>query len=176
MPRKPKSPVKPKKSTLRRILAVGLLLAGLSFPASYLTAQTDLERADALYDKFICTCSCNLQLGICNMIACPNREPMKQELRAHLADGRSDAEILDILADKYGLTVLAAPPKTGAFNLSAWLMPFVVLLGGGGVAAFYVRRFRSRWTELPAQDGTAAEVSAFQQRLERELAEHVPED
>ena len=71
------------------------------------------------------------------------------------------------------MTVLSAPPKKGAFNLSAWLMPFVVLLTGAGVVGYTVRRFRGRWT---APVGTASQSSAFQERLERELTEYMPED
>ena len=170
-----KNPVRPKKSTLRPLLAAGLLGSALMVSGcAFLASATDLERAEILYDKFVCTCSCNLQLGVCNMLLCPNREPMKQEIRAHLADGRSDEEVLDLFAEKYGMTVLSAPPKEGAFNLSAWLMPFVVLLTGAGVVGYTVRRFRGRWTETPV--GTASQSSAFQERLERELTEYMPED
>ena len=108
------------------------------------------------------------------MIACSNSVPMKAELAGLVEEGLDDENILARFVDKYGLTVLAAPPTTGAFNISAWMMPFVVLFGGLIFLVYYIRRFRNR-LQRPVL-AAAVDDGSFQQRLEDELSDYTPED
>lgn len=64
----------------------------------------------------------------------PLARQMRQQVREMLAAGTDQPEILDWFADRYGPSVLAAPPKTGR-NLLAWTLPVAgvlaaLLLGG----------------------------------------------
>ena len=49
-------------------------------------------------------------------------QQMRGVVREMLAQGSSRAEILDFFIDRYGPSVLAAPPKSGV-NLVAWILP-----------------------------------------------------
>lgn len=156
-----------------RALSLCLLLLLTSGTVSLLQAADPVE-IDDISDNFICTCSCGQLLSACNMVGCSNSGPMQAEVAAYLDEGRDEKSIVDLFVEKYGLTVLSAPPTAGWFNMSAWAMPFVALLLGMGMVVHYARRFRGRWTAPAA--GAEAGNSAFQQRLADELAEYTPED
>ena len=70
--------------------------------------------------------------------------------------------------DRYGLSILAAPPTSG-FHLSAWILPFV-FLAGGAVLAVTMLRAGGRApavVAVPAAEEPPPEVVA---RIEREVA------
>ena len=161
-----------KRSTHKVIgLFLPLLLAGgTSFPLR----AADPREIDRVSENFMCTCSCGQLLSSCNMIGCSNSGPMQAEVAAFLDEGKDEKSIVDLFVDKYGLTVLSAPPTAGWFNISAWAMPFVALLLGVGFVTYYARRFRARWTAPVAVTDTGS--SDFQQRLADELADYTPED
>jgi len=52
---------------------------------------------------------------------------MKAVVREMLAQGASRDEVLDFFVARYGLEVLAAPPKSGA-NLLVWVLPIAGVL------------------------------------------------
>jgi len=54
----------------------------------------------------------------------PIARQMRQIVRDQLTQGASQAEILEFFAQRYGLDILASPPKSG-FNLLAWVFPVV---------------------------------------------------
>ena len=62
-------------------------------------------------------------------------------IREKLAQGESEEEIRNFFVDRYGLSVLAEPPK-GGFNLLVWIVPPLFLLGGGVVVSLVVREMR----------------------------------
>jgi cytochrome c-type biogenesis protein CcmH len=65
---------------------------------------------------------------------------MRAKIRELIAAGRSDGEILDYFADRYGDYILLEPRKRG-FALSAYALPAAaVLLGAAGILAALVRR------------------------------------
>ena len=63
---------------------------------------------------------------------------MRAIIREMLSAGSSREEILDYFVDRYGLDILAAPPKSGV-NLLAWILP-VVGVAAGLVGVFLVIR------------------------------------
>jgi cytochrome c-type biogenesis protein CcmH len=64
---------------------------------------------------------------------------LRHLVRQQIADGKSDAQIKAYLVARYGDFILMQPPlKPDTFVL--WLAPFVVLLGGAGIAFWVIRR------------------------------------
>ena len=158
-----------KKFTLS-IALIALTVAGVSS-----APQTSNEdTVDEIGSQLICTCSCNQLLRYCNMLSCSNSIPMRAELAGLVEEGLGERTILARFVEKYGLTVLAAPPTTGAFNISAWVMPFVVLFGGLFFVAYQVRRLRDRFQRPAVAAGV--DDGAFRRRLEEELSDYTPED
>ena len=97
---------------------------------------------------------------------------MLTDLTSQIDSGKSDSDIIAYFADKYGSTVLAAPPASG-FNLAAWLMPFAALGIGALVAIYFVRKFRARWAvAAPAN----TDLAKYQDKVEEELKKFTPED
>jgi cytochrome c-type biogenesis protein CcmH len=113
-------------------------------------------------------------LSICDMQGCHSATPMRAEVREKLAAGESKETILAGFVDRFGLTVLSAPPTSG-FHLSAWIMPFVVLIAGAWIAKTVLGSWRRQTVQSEAgvsgrESAEPDEISAEQQaRIEREL-------
>jgi cytochrome c-type biogenesis protein CcmH/NrfF len=140
-----------------------------------LALAADRQRVKEVGQKFVCVCgTCNQLLTECNHFGCPSSGPMLAEIAAELDEGQNDQSIVAHFAEKYGLTVLSAPPASG-FNLTAWTMPFVALLVGGLLVVYFMRRFRTRWaaTQAPAE---SVDVAKYQQKVDEELKKFTPED
>jgi cytochrome c-type biogenesis protein CcmH/NrfF len=99
---------------------------------------------------------------------------MRAEVKQKLADGVGKEAILAGFVDRFGLIVLSAPPTSG-FHLTAWIMPFVVLIAGAWVAKRVLGSWKRQTAETrgesPDKPGkNAAKVTDEQQaRIEREL-------
>lgn len=93
-----------------------------------------------LNHRLMCTCGCAEILGECNHVGCPNSTGELNELRAGIAKGLSDKEILDTFVAKYGAVVLAAPTTHG-FDLVAWIAPFAVFAAALLGTILLVRRW-----------------------------------
>lgn len=67
-------------------------------------------------------------------------QDMVQVIRQKLAEGKTEAEILDYFEDRYGEWILLKPKPQG-LNLIVWLLPILFLAGGGLFLAFKIRRW-----------------------------------
>jgi cytochrome c-type biogenesis protein CcmH len=97
----------------------------------------------------------------------PAAQQVERFISARIAAGDSKDEIKDRLVDEYGPRILAAPPTEG-FDLLAWVLPLVGLLGGAliiGGAAWHWSRVRE-----PAAEGAPIDPE-LERRLDRELAD-----
>jgi cytochrome c-type biogenesis protein CcmH len=96
----------------------------------------------------------------------PAARQIEAFISARIAAGDSKDEIKDRLVAEYGPQILAAPPKKG-FDLLAWLLPIVGLVGG----AFVLGVLAWRWSHgrEPARpvDGLNP---ALERRVDEELA------
>lgn len=97
---------------------------------------------------------------------------MKAELAEQIDSGKDDPFVVEYFIEKYGITVLSSPPRSG-FNLTAWIVPFAALAVGALMAMYFVRRFRSRWAEVPAPD---VDLTKYHRKVEEELEKYTPED
>jgi cytochrome c-type biogenesis protein CcmH len=98
---------------------------------------------------------------------------MRQYIRDRLQQGASAAQIRQELVDRYGPSILLAPPQQG-FDALIWLVPLVMVALAGVVATMTVRRWLHRsGTEPPFEAAVpieGPEQQAYQDRLDRELA------
>ena len=119
--------------------------------------------------------------------ACPGRtllnctssqaEQWRELIRQKLAQGESKEKILQYFVDISGDGILAAPPKRG-FALTAWLLPFFVMVNGAGLIIVLTRRWAQRCSQTDihgmTDDNTAASSlqslsDPYLDRLHREL-------
>jgi cytochrome c-type biogenesis protein CcmH len=138
-----------------------------------LTADRN-ERMRDLTPKFMCVCGgCNQVLMNCNHIGCPSREAMLKDISKRVDQGDTNDGVVEYFIDKYGTSVLSAPPASG-FNLTAWVMPFAALGVGLAVAILFLRRFKA----AAAHTSSAAPVdlTQYRQKVEEELKKFTPED
>jgi cytochrome c-type biogenesis protein CcmH len=156
---------------LKRFRKIVLVLALAASPLALAADRND--RIRALSGNFICVCGCHQLLNACNHFNCPSSGPMFSELGMRVDEGLSDEQIVAYFVDKYGTTVLAAPPVSG-FNLAAWIMPFAALGIGMIVAIYFARQFRARWAGAPA--ASSPELAKYQDKVEEELKKFTPED
>ena len=164
--------MKVKLAFSRAALALLIILTGLAAtPAGIAAAGEDAAAArfGSLGHKMICSCGCNQVLLECNHVGCPLSDRMRNELTSGLQRGDSDDLILQSFVQKYGATVLAAPPIAG-FNMVAWIMPFVVLLAATAGLMFMVRNWRLRTPLAPAASGplTPLELEPYREQARRE--------
>ena len=126
-------------------------------------------RFNQLGHHLMCVCSCNQILLECNHVGCTYSDRMRDELSTALTRGDSDDLVLQAFVQKYGPTVLAAPPATG-FNLVAWVMPFAVFFSAMGFAVLVVLRWKQRApATAPAVDSPELDAMRLRARRETEL-------
>jgi cytochrome c-type biogenesis protein CcmH len=91
---------------------------------------------------------------------------IKTFISRRIAAGDSKNQIKDRLVAEYGPQILAAPPRKG-FDLLAWLLPIVGVLGGALVLAALAWRWSRPREPVPA----AARLDpALERRIDQELA------
>ena len=134
-----KSPViNRQSSTTKRVAQAAILVIA----AILFLGAGDDARFNDLGHKLMCTCGCAQVLLECNHVGCTASDGMRKELAVAMNTNKSDDEILNGFVEKYGMTVLAAPTKSG-FNLVAWVTPFVILVLASVLTFWIVRRWKA---------------------------------
>jgi len=152
-------------SRFARVAQALLVAAVICFS---LGATDATARFDQIGGKLMCTCGCAQSLLGCDHVGCPNRGGEMDELRTGIANGESEAAILQGFVARYGKTVLAAPTTEG-FDLVAWIMPFAIAALALIGTIFLVRHWGKQQPKLAtakALSGPAGE--AMRERIRRE--------
>ncbi len=148
----------------------GIILLAVLFSAS--PAWADSATVGSISEQLICQCGCNMGLSNCTHAECMSREAMTTLIEQRLAQGQSEAEIIQFFVTQYGEQVLASPPKRG-FNLVAWVLPFAAILAGGVVIYIALKKWvwQGRQSLTVATTETEEQDQEYQQRLKKELEE-----
>jgi cytochrome c-type biogenesis protein CcmH/NrfF len=147
---------------LSALLVAVLLLMG---------AGDNTSRVEKLGHQMMCMCSCNQILMECNHVGCTYSDTMRHELTAAVDAGKSDQAILAMFVEKYGTTVIAAPPHSGFLGWAAWLMPYVLLIVGIGGVALIVRTWHKRRVPATATAGSglsSVDLSRLREQARKE--------
>ncbi len=127
---------------------VVVLILGL-FAASVTRADRSRKPTlESIGDQVMCLCGCVATLNHCPHRDCATVAEMRPVIEKEIAAGKDETAILQDLAIRYGVQVLAAPPASG-FNLAAWILPGVGLLAGLWFVVVMARRWRKP-APLPA--------------------------
>ncbi|MBI4518308.1 MAG: cytochrome c-type biogenesis protein CcmH [Deltaproteobacteria bacterium] len=156
-----------------RHLALSGLLAGLLCGGAILHGWAAAPPSfQELEESLTCQCGCGLTVHSCNHLQCDSALPLRAEIREQIKLGKSKEQVLAHFADKYGEKILSSPTRTG-FNLTAWVMPFALVLVGGVFVVLVVVRWTHRRPASPGPGakGAAQAPSEHQKILERELEE-----
>jgi len=145
------------------------LLALLLTATVLFGAGDDPVRVERLGHQLMCACGCNQILLECNHVGCAYSTSMRSELVAEV--GRdNDQSVLHWFVEKYGPTVLAAPPTTG-FNRLAWIMPYLALIMGIGAIIWIVNVWRARApaaASVPIPSQQSSELDRFREQVRKE--------
>jgi cytochrome c-type biogenesis protein CcmH len=136
------------------------------------TNTVTVDQVNAVARELWCPLCSGVRLDVCELKAC---EQMREEIALKLAAGENLEQIKAYFFERYGAQVLGKPPLQG-FNWLAWLMPFVVLLGGG---VFVLLRSRNllrpalRVTPpIGTSEPTQVEDDPYARQLEKELKQY----
>jgi cytochrome c-type biogenesis protein CcmH len=97
---------------------------------------------------------------------------MTSFINQEISRGQSGEDIIQTFVTQYGEQVLATPPKRG-FNLVVWIVPFIAILGGGGVAYIALKRWvaRGQRSQIRTTPKFEEEDEEYQRQLKKELEE-----
>lgn len=108
------------------------------------------DRAHQIGSKLKCMCGgCDQSAGKCYHVGgafsgpCDVAKGMLKEIDGHIAQGKSDDQVLQAMIAEYGPLAYVEPPKSG-FGLVAWLMPILYLLTGTALVIVIMKRWRKR--------------------------------
>ncbi|HXF69279.1 MAG TPA: cytochrome c-type biogenesis protein CcmH [Thermoflexus sp.] len=148
------------------LLMVGVLMTGAPAQAQPPTPVVPDDEVNRVAKNLYCPVCENVPLDVCDTPACIQ---WKEEIRAMLAEGRSEAEIIDFFVTRYGMRVLAVPPPQG-IGLGVWLIPAIGLPAAGLWLAFRLARWRR---PSPASEPVSEPASDEAVRaLDRWIREH----
>ena len=88
----------------------------------------------------------------------PLARQMRAIVRQKLAEGQTREEILDYFADRYGQSVIGAPPKSG-INLVAWVLPPVAVVAALLIGGLSLRSMTRNRHNTPAPGASVTDTS-----------------
>lgn len=136
--------------TLALVAAIGASAVGTGWAVESAAGRKD--PAKAITSQLICPCSCGEILSGC---VCETGKTMQGFVSDELKAGKSGEQITASLVTKYGEVILGAPKAEG-FNLIVWVAPFLATLVGFLIAAFVLRRWVRRRSELSLAGASAS--------------------
>src|SRR5215467_1902599 len=145
------------------------------------------DRAHQVGAKLKCMCGgCEESAAKCYHVGgaysgpCETAKQEIKEIDAHIAQGKSDEQILQAMIAEYGPLAYVEPPKSG-FGLVAWLMPVLYLFAGTVLVVLVMKRWRKRspaGAAAPVTTGSGGAIQVSPELLARarELARRETED
>jgi len=129
---------------LKKILALMFIVLAMSASSSAYAVQPDEIMADPVKEARARELSRELRCMVCQNQSIDDSEaPLARDLRLlvreRIAAGDSDAQVIDFLVARYGEFVLLKP-RLEPDTLLLWLLPPLVLAGGGVALWMHSRR------------------------------------
>ena len=138
---------------LKKILLLVFTLAAMSASLPAYAVQPDEIMADPVKEARARELSRELRCMVCQNQSIDDSEaPLARDLRLlvreRISAGDSDAQVIDFLVARYGEFVLLKP-RLEPHTLLLWLLPPLVLGGGGLALWLHSRRLRPAVVEAP---------------------------
>lgn len=130
------------------------------------------DEVNAIASQLFCPVCENVPLDVCPTQACAD---WRDEIRAMLEQGRSEAEIKAYFVERYGQRVLATPEVRG-INLIVWIVPPVAVLGGVIVLIAVLRRLAPSALSSPPRPASKALARMRYDNLDAEYVAQLERD
>ncbi len=149
------------------LLLTALLTLALAAAAPAHAAVEPRTTIPDVEDEVMCV-SCGVPLNVAESAQADDQRDLIADL---VAEGRTKDEVKDALVAEYGERVLAVPGDDG-FELAAWVLPVVLLVGGTALVALLALRWRGTTGGggSPPAAPAAALSTADARRLDEDLA------
>ncbi len=126
-------------------------------PVEPTTAADNDAAIQAIEKRLRCTCGCGLDIYTCRTtdFTCPASPGLHRNVVALAAAGMTGEEIVADFVRQHGIEMLMAPPARG-FNLTAYFLPGLAILGVGIALVIVISRWARR--ARPVETGAGAAV------------------
>jgi len=163
---------------MRLIVACLFALAMIVSPAAY-AVQPDEIMADPVKEARARDLSRELRCMVCQNQSIDDSEAslardLRLLVRERIAAGDSNAQVIDFLVARYGEFVLLKP-RFKSETLLLWLLPPLVLVGGG-IALWMHGRWKSKSAPDPDSETSFKLTVEEEARLEQLIAAEKPQE
>jgi cytochrome c-type biogenesis protein CcmH len=136
-------------------------------------SKTSLEKVGS---QVYCLCGCATTLNHCPHLPsqCQSRAEITGVILQDVRQGQAEPAILQDLARRYGVQVLAAPPAKG-FDLAVWILPGFGLVIGLLAVLLIVRHWRAKSGSEPPQEEPVVDAKIMA-AVEEEMKKAVMSD
>ena len=132
---------------MRVLVALLLVLAALPARAQVRTDTTPRVTTDSVLEARTSAVAAQLRCPVCQGLSIQDSpselaQSMRALVRDQLAQGKSPQQVKAYFVSKYGEWILLSPAPHG-FNLLAYAVPILIVVGGGALITLAVRRWTS---------------------------------
>jgi cytochrome c-type biogenesis protein CcmH len=137
-----------------------------------LAQQPTADQINAVAKNLSCPTCTGINVADCPTETCAQ---WRAQIGDMLAQGKSQQEILDYFAARYGDHVLQVPPKRGVF-VWVWVLPVLAILAGLAWLAYLMRVWLRQRATVPAESADISHVPAGDDLVEDEYLRRVQQD
>lgn len=137
-----------------------------------LAQQPTADQINAVAKNLNCPTCTGINVADCPTETCAQ---WRAQIGDMLAQGKSQQEILDYFAARYGDHVLQVPPKRGFF-VWVWVLPVLAILAGLAWLAYLMRVWLRQRTPAAAEVSGMSQPSAEDDLVEDEYLRRVQQD
>lgn len=158
------------RQTHRISLNMFILICSLFIAVPTFAIEVTKEQRDEVGKELACLCDTCPRRPL-DECTCGYAQKQQARIEALLGEGKTKQQVIDIFIADFGKRVLSKPPAEG-FNLTAWLMPPLVLF----VGFFVVRGVLRTWSHAKPEpvlqaNKTTTDNDPYLAKLEQELRE-----
>lgn len=142
------------RAGLRGLLALSFAVMTSSAAAQATNDSTPRISTDSALEARTSAVASQLRCPVCQGLSIQDSpselaQSMRSLVRDQLAQGKTPEQVKAYFVSKYGEWILLSPPPHG-FNLLAYAIPLLIVLGGGAFIVVAVRRWTTSAPESPS--------------------------
>ena len=144
-----------------------VLLFALTLAA--LMAESTSEEVHRVGSRLACKCGCPHTVASCDMFECEFSKPAKLHIAKLKGEGVSDQAIIGEYQQKYGADIFRPEP-----NAFGWLVPYLSVIPGVALIAWFIRRYRqpkpAAAVGAPTVDLDDPDLAKYKDQIEKDLS------